>query len=139
MGNEWIMRIPLMVFTKIKQDFSENLKTKYSMADKNFTTVGSNDTPAVFPFVYVQLMSANEEGGDLEGTSINAGNFSIQIDVIDNQSQTRAREVMTELLGIMKSMRFQCITIPSFITSTNDTHRMTARFSRVIGVNDALM
>ena len=55
-----------------------------------------------------------------------------------NSENTTAREVMTELLGIMKSMRFQCVSIPSFITSTNDTHRMTARFSRIIGVNDAL-
>ena len=138
MGHEWIMRIPLMVFTNIKNDFSQVIKEKYNITDKNFTAVGSNDTPAVFPFIYVQLMSANEEGEDLEGTSINAGSFSIQIDVIDNQSQTRAREVMTELLGIMKSMRFQCVSIPSFITSTNDTRRMTARFSRIIGVNDVL-
>ena len=64
--------------------------------DRNFSTVGSSDTQAVFPFVYVQLLPSAEAGQDIEGNTINAGLFTFQIEVTDNQSQARAKDVMSE-------------------------------------------
>lgn len=138
MGIIWVMIIPSIIFTKIKTEFSTKLKEKYNMTDKNFSTVGSSDTPAVFPFVYLQSIEPIETGMDLEASNINGGIFSFQIDVADNQSQYRAKEVMTEVLRIMKKMGFQCKPMPSFDDSAKDVKRMVARFQRAIDENDIL-
>lgn len=135
MSVEWDELVPSTVFTRIKTSFSDGLKTKYKMTDKSFSTAGSSDTPAVFPFVRVQLLPGTEEGEDLEGDTINAEKFSFQIDVTDNQSQTRAKEVMREVKRIMKSMRFSGASMPTQ-DDTKDTYRQTARFSRQIGSGD---
>lgn len=135
--SEWVMKIPSMVFTKIKNDFSQTLKEQYGMTNSNFSTVGSTDAPAVFPFVYLQSMPSVELGADMNGTGINAGLFTFQVDVIDNDSQSNARRVMGEVLRVMKTMRFEMIAFPEF-EDTKDTHRCVARFRRVIGANDTL-
>ena len=134
---DWTDRISSIVFTRIKNEFSSSLKTKYKMTDSNFSTVGSSDTPAVFPFVYVQLLPSAEAGQDLEGNEINAGLFTFQIEVTDNQKQTTAKEVMSEVKRIMKSMRFTVQPTPD-IQDTKDTHRAIMRCNRIIGSCDIL-
>ena len=134
---DWTDRISSTVFTRIKNEFSSSLKTKYKMTSSNFSTVGSSDTPAVFPFVYIQILPGAEQGQDLDGTSVNAGLFTFQIEVTDNQTQARAKDVMSEVKRIMKSMRFEVQPTPKF-EDTKDTHRATIRCSRVIGAGDKL-
>lgn len=107
------------------------------MTSSNFSTVGSSDTPAVFPFVYIQLLPSAEQGQDLEGTTINAGLFTFQIEVTDNQSQARAKDVMSEVKRIMKSMRFTVQCTPT-LEDTKDTHRAITRCNRIIGSCDIL-
>lgn len=135
MSVEWDELVLSTVFTRIKTNFSSSLKTKYKMTDKNFSSVGSSDTPAVFPFVRLQMLPGSEIGYDLEGDKINAEKFSFQIDVTDNQSQYRAKEIMREVKRIMKTMRFRGSSMPTQ-EDTKDTCRQTARFSRTIGSND---
>ena len=134
---DWTDRISSVVFTRIKNEFSSSLKTKYKITSSNFSTVGSSDTPAVFPFVYIQLLPSAETGQDLEGTTINAGLFTFQIEVTDNQSQTRAKDVMSEVKRIMKSMRFTVQCTPT-LEDTKDTHRAIMRCNRIIGSCDIL-
>ena len=134
---DWTDRISSVVFTRIKNEFSSTLKTKYKMTSRNFSTVGSSDTPAVFPFVYVQLLPSAEQGQDIEGNTINAGLFTFQIEVTDNQSQARAKDVMSEVKRIMKSMRFTVQTTPT-LEDTKDTHRAIMRCNRRIGSSDIL-
>ena len=134
---DWTDRISSVVFTRIKNEFSNSLKTKYKMTSSNFSTVGSSDTPAVFPFVYIQLLPSAEQGQDLEGTTINAGLFTFQIEVTDNQTQERAKDVMSEVKRIMKSMRFTIQPTPD-IQDTKDTHRAIMRCNRRIGSDDIL-
>ena len=134
---DWTDRISSVVFTRIKNEFSSSLKTKYKMTSSNFSTVGSSDTPAVFPFVYVQLLPSAETGQDLEGATINAGLFTFQIEVTDNQSQARAKDVMSEVKRIMKSMRFTVQCTPT-LEDTKDTHRAIMRCNRLIGSGDIL-
>ena len=134
---EWIMLVPSVVFSRIKGTFSEELKIKYSMTGSNFSTTDSMNKAAVFPFVYVHALPASEVGADLSGEEINAGNFTFQVDVYDNKSQGRAREVMTEVIKIMKGMRFNVNSMPEFSTSDN-VHRCTMRARRIIGSGDVL-
>ena len=135
--SDWYIMIPLMVFTKLKKNFSQTIKDTYKMTDSNFSTVGSSDTPAVFPFVYFNALPATEQGRDLQGTSVNGALFSFQIDVYSNKTQTEARNVMKEITRIMKTMGFEINSMPSF-EDTKDVHRMTARFRRMFGANDKL-
>lgn len=134
---DWTDRISSIIFTRIKNEFSSSLKTKYKMTSSNFSTVGSSDTPAVFPFVYVQLLPSTEQGQDIEGNTINAGLFTFQIEVTDNQSQARAKDVMSEVKRIMKSMRFTVQCTPT-LEDTKDTHRAIMRCNRRIGSSDIL-
>ena len=134
---DWTDRISSVVFTRIKNEFSSSLKTKYKMTSSNFSTVGSSDTPAVFPFVYVQLLPSTEQGQDIEGNTINAGLFTFQIEVTDNKKQVIAKDVMSEVKRIMKSMRFTVQPTPD-IQDTKDTHRAIMRCNRRIGSSDIL-
>ena len=134
---DWTDRISSVVFTRIKNEFSSTIKKNYKMKDENFSTVGSSDTPAVFPFVYVQLLPIAEAGQDLEGNEINAGLFTFQIEVTDNQKQARAKDVMSEVKRIMKSMRFTVQCTPT-LEDTKDTHRAIMRCNRIIGSCDIL-
>lgn len=129
------MMIPLMVFTKLKQEFSQTIKDKYNMTDKNFSTVGSSDTPAVFPFVYVNALPASEQGRDLQGTSVNGALFTFQVDVYSNKTQNEARKVMSEVTKVMKTMGFEINSMPSF-EDTKDVHRMIMRARKSFGSND---
>ena len=134
---DWTDRISSIVFTRIKNEFSSTLKTKYKMTSSNFSTVGSSDTPAVFPFVYIQLLPSAEQGQDIEGNEINAGLFTFQIEVTDNQTQARSKEVMAEVKRIMKAMRFTVQPTPT-LEDTKDTHRAIMRCSRRVGSGDIL-
>ena len=107
------------------------------MTNSNFSTIGSSDTPAVFPFVFIQFLPSAEVGQDLEGNEINAGLFTCQVEVTDNVSQTRAKEVMSEVKRIMKSMRFTVQCTPT-LEDTKDTHRAIMRCNRIIGSCDIL-
>ena len=134
---DWTDMISSNVFTRIKNEFSSTIKKNYKMKDENFSTVGSSDTPAVFPFVYVQLLPSTEQGQDIEGNTINAGLFTFQIEVTDNQTQARAKDVMSEVKRIMKSMRFTVQCTPK-LEDTKDTHRAIMRCNRIIGSCDIL-
>ena len=134
---DWTDRISSVVFTRIKNEFSSTIKTKYKMTSSNFSTVGSSDTPAVFPFVYINLLPSVERGQDIEGNTINAGLFTFQIEVTDNQTQARAKDVMSEIKRIMKSMRFTVQCTPT-LEDTKDTHRAIMRCNRIIGSCDIL-
>lgn len=136
--SDWIMFIQSFVFERIKTEFSEEIKTQYSMTGANFSTISKSVSSAVFPFVYVHLLPAVETGADLNGTTVNAGIFTFQIDVYDNRFQDRARNVMGEIIRIMKTMRFQITAMPEIESIEEDEHRATARFQRIIGSGDIL-
>lgn len=131
------MLVPSIVFTKVKKEFSDEIKKHYKMTEDNFSTVNSLNTDAVFPFVFLRSLSSSEYGQDLEGLTVNAALFSFQVDVYDNRTQDRTRQVMGEVMRIMKSMRFEVIAMPEFDSESNE-HRCTARFRRLIGSGDVL-
>lgn len=133
--SEWVMLVPSLVFTRIKDNFSPEIKATYNMKDNNFSTKKTR-SDAVFPFVYVHLLPAVEEGQDIEGNSINAGLFTFQIEVYDNHTHGRARSVMAEVVRIMKTMRFDVIAMPE--VEDGETIRYVARFRRMIGSGDIL-
>lgn len=131
----WTSEISSIVFTKVKVEVLKSLKNKYP--NIYFTNSDRVQTDPKFPTVYIHEIGSTEQGEDLEGTSINAVLTTFQVDVTDNQSQNRANEVISEVVGIMKSMRFSVIAMPEF-QNTESTYRSTARFRRMIGQGDIL-
>ncbi len=124
-----------IIFTQIKARFSSKIKSKYK--DLTFTTEEESKTTPKFPNVYVYLMPGIETELTLERTAIEGGLFTFQIKVTDNQNQTRVKEVMGEIIKIMKSLSFYMVAMPAY-ENTKDTYWSTARFRRQIDRYDYL-
>lgn len=123
------------IFSRIKANFSDRIKKKYT--DLNFTTSDKAPTKAKFPTVYIHMIDSQEVGSDLEGTSIPGVNAAFQVDVSDNQNNSRTDEVAKEVLRIMKTMRFKPFPMPMH-NNSGDVYITTARYKRVIGDGDIL-
>lgn len=127
--------IETQVFSLIKAKFSVKIKAKYK--DLNFTTSDRSPTKPKFPTVYIHMLSSPEDGEDTEGDNINAVYASFQVEVTDNQNQSRSDEVSREVLRVMKLMRFQAAGMPIH-DNTGDTYRTVSRYRRMIADNDIL-
>lgn len=123
------------IFSLIKAKFSTKIKEKYK--DLNFTTSDKSSTKAKFPTVYIHMIDSQEVGSDLEGTSIPGVSAAFQVDVSDNQNNSRTDEVAKEILRVMKSMRFKPAPMPMH-NNSGDVYITTARYKRVIGDGDML-
>lgn len=146
MASIWTMDIPTIVFSRIVSDFSEDLKTKYGMKKltvngiitwRNFSTSQVSETPPIFPYITVVELPGQETGKDLERTFINGALFTFQIDIFDNQSESRVKGCMKEVMRIMKTMMFLAKPMPSFDSKPQE-YRMTARFTREIDQYDVI-
>ena len=130
-----MLDIETIVFSRVKAILTSKLKTKYP--DISFTTSDKVKDKPKFPNVYTHMLGSQEEGGDLEGNTINGVLASFQIEVTDNESQTRAKGVMSEVVSVMKGMRFSVIAMPES-QNTDTSYRCVARFRRIIGNLDIL-
>lgn len=134
---DWDAMLPSIVFTRLKNEFSNELKTKYNMTNSNFSTVGSSNTPAVFPFVHIKEIESPEIGTTLEGQNTNGIRYGLQIDVTDNKSQSNAKAVADETKRVMKKIGFKCKhPIPSSVTG--NTYRYSFECVRPTGDEDIL-
>lgn len=155
----WTSDISDVVYTRITEDFSEDLKKKYKIEKtevtfpstgitqvtwNNFSTSQVSDTSDLkFPYMTIIELPGVEKGQDLEGTSINAALFTFQADaycngsIAGNTAETVVKNCMSEITRIMKTMRFSVTAIPSFESKSGE-YRMTARFARAISNNDIL-
>lgn len=131
----WISDIEPMIFTKVKVSVTEKLKTKYP--NIHFTTSDKTEDNPRFPTVMLRDIGSNERGNDLENVFINAYQCTIQVDVIDNQTQKRAKEVMRYVVDEMKKMSFSIISAPT-PDNKSESYRLVSRFRREIGWNDIL-
>lgn len=130
----WTSKVQSRVFTKITDEFSDDLKTKYGMTDKNFSTVDSSDTKSIFPFVFINQISPYEIPTDLERYTITLASFTFQIDCYAEERMA-VREVADEVMRIMKKYQFTCQAIPTYQTE-NGIHRAIARYTATMGERD---
>ena len=134
-GGNMLDMLESQVITRIKTQFSKKLKDRYP--NLKFTNSDRADTVPKFPTVYIHEMTGAETGEDLQGDTINAVWSSFQIEVTTNTKMNDAKEVMNEVVRIMKTMRFQVIATPEF-QNTDSTYRRVARFRRMIADGDIL-
>lgn len=142
----WTSDISTTVYNRVVNEFFKNSLTRYGMTAYksgnyisclNFSTSQISETAPRFPYVTIIELPGAERGRDLEGTSINGGLFTFQVDVIHNEKESISEQIMNDIVPIMKSMRFQVSAMPSFESKPQE-YRRIARFSRVIGSNDLL-
>lgn len=127
--------IETRVFSRIKYDFSKKIKAKYPNLE--FTTSDLINSKSKFPNVYVHILPSPEIGQDLEGTSINGILANFQIKVSDNVNNERTKEVMNEVVRILKTMRFSINEMP-YSENKEGTYYSLVRARRVIGASDIL-
>ena len=130
-----IIDIEEIVYSRIKTTYPTSLIASYP--DIKFTTRDRDLINPKFPTVYIRLVDSPEMGGDLSGDAINAVNAMFEIQVIDNDTQQRAKGILNEVVKIMKRMRFSVTMFPAF-DNGDSTYRCIARFRRIIGANETL-
>lgn len=142
----WTSDISITVYNRVLNEFFKNSMTRYGMTAMkvgnyivcpNFSTSQISEAAPKFPYATFIELPGQERGQDLEGSSINAALFTFQWDVIHNAKEDIPKQIMNDIVPIMKSMRFQLTAMPSFESKPQE-YRRIARFSRVIGENDPL-
>lgn len=127
--------IESIVFSRIKKEFSDKIKKNYPNLD--FTTSDKVSTKPKFPTVYIHMLPSPEIGQTLDGTTLNGILANFQIKVSDNVNNSRAGEVMNEVVRILKTMRFSINEMP-YSENKEGTYYSLVRARRAIGASDIL-
>lgn len=133
----WIYTFENRIYTIVKTRVTKSLGTTY----KNLTFTMDeepSDPTNHFPTVLIHYLPFAEIGNTLDGLDINAMESTVQIDVASNKTQGQkvARLVMWEVIDQFKALRYQVELSPEVINTGNDTYRVVARMSRIVGAND---
>lgn len=132
----WTKYIKSIVFTRIKTEGTEKLKSTFP--DIYFTTSDKVSTNPKFPTVHLKKLQGQEKGRTLDGTTVNGTLASFQIDVIDNKSDSNAENVADVIAEVMKSMRFEMVGEPFQNSQSTGEYRCTSRWQRTITDEDIL-
>ena len=142
----WTSNILDVVYNRVVNEFFKDSLTRYGMTAynvgnyivcTNFSTSQISETAPKFPYISIIELPCAERGQDLEGDSINATLLAFQIDVIHNAKESIPKQIMSDIVPIMKSMRFQVNAMPSFDSKPQE-YRITARFQRLLGNEESL-
>ena len=149
----WVSQIPDIIFARVTEDFSGELKKKYGfkmtsvkypwmeeaqITWNKFSTSQVSETPPEFPYVTIIQTAGQERGRVLEADRINCQLFGFQVDVYDNASEKRAKDCIDEVTRIMiTKMGFNGRQMPT-PNSEPQLYRMTARFEREIDEFDVI-
>ena len=127
--------IQSIVFSRIKHTFPSEVKANFP--DLFFTTNDRTSDDPKFPSVYVHELPGIERGQTLEGNEICAVLSTFEIRVSDNENMENVTAVMNAVVDIMKSMRFEVVSMPEF-RNTSSLYIKVARFRRMVGMGDTL-
>ncbi len=131
-----LLNVENLIFTRIKKNTASYLGTKYSSLSVKYTMDDRELAEPSFPTVFIKQLTTPSVGNTFDG-GINAGNFTFQIEVYDNVSQTRSKDVLNAVTKVMSDMFFNVTSLPVH-DNTSSVYRTIARFNRVIGVDDTL-
>lgn len=129
------LNLESLVFSRIKTSVSKALITKYK--DLNFSTSNRARSNTKYPMVYIHMLESPEVASTTEGDTVEGVLASFQIDVYDDQSQERTKDVADEVLKAVKNMRFQVIGFP-YNSNTDSIYRKIIRIRRNICDDDIL-
>lgn len=127
------------VFTNIYDAImNSELATTYNLTDDNFSTIDTQNSEPIFPFVYVHLLAPIEEMQTIVNDTINGGLFTIQVRVTSNENPTIAKAIMDKVVEVMKGMQFNVIAMPEFSFDSSSIYNQVARFRRLIANGETL-
>ena len=135
----WIEDTESKIYTLIKYKGEQTFKSKYP--NIYFTTDSELSTETRFPTVFINFISNDERGKDLEGKTINGFLCTLQIEVTVSKSQGQpvAKEIIWQVIETLKSYYgFDIFDLPKFITTGNETRRIVARARRIIGASETI-
>lgn len=128
-----LLNIESVTATRIEHRVKKAIGASYP--NISFTTEIS-EIPPSFPNVYIHLTSESETGKDLQGNSINAMNFSVQIVVKSNVSKSECLTIRNACIEAVKKDGFRVvINEPQKI---NNIHQCTLHFYGTRGSGDVL-
>lgn len=125
--NDWYSGLESKIYTYIKTKLKDNKAVSVSCDE--------NSTNLKFPCVLVKEADGYEQGADLEGSTINALMYTIQITVTSNVSKSEATKIMASVIPHMKSLRFYMVSMPIVLQDANKYYSV-ARFRRLVGSGD---
>lgn len=132
---EWYENIFPSIMTRLKVESKKALGSTF--ADLEITDEIVTPTNPKFPTILALELPNTEQGNTLENVDIAALMYGVQIEVTDNKKQANAKQVMNEVVKIMKSMRFSVVQMPE-VTYSQGVYRSVARFRRMIANGDNL-
>lgn len=133
----WVRERENDIFTLVKTRSKRVLQTKYP--DLYFTQDDEQIVETKLPTVYIHNLPGVEIGQTIDGQNINGMlfTFEIHVTVSKKQGQKAASEVMWEIIGQFKKLRFSLTMSPEFINSNNASmQQIVARVRRPIGASD---
>lgn len=130
-----LLDLETRVFSRVNNKVKSALRSKYP--DLNCVDTDKQEANPKYPKVYIHELESPEIGSDLEGIDINGVLSSFQITCFSNSTQDVNKEVMNEVIKVMKSMRYKVIGLPHN-ENDNGLYIRIARFRRPIGNGDVL-
>ena len=125
----WWASLESTIFTIVKTRLNKTLGNSFPKLYCTMSPV--TQSAAQFPTVYIHSADWIESGNDLRNNEIHAVMLTMQIDIVANSSLADAKKVTNECINIMKSLRFNVITMPIY-SSTENLFTGTLRFRRYI-------
>lgn len=132
----WWAELESRLFTSYKTKLNKVLGSKFS--NLNCTASPMTKSASKFPTAYFRFVDWVETGNDIDNASTNAVLATLQIDVITNTSINDCKEVIYETINIIKSFRFDIISMPIY-SANNNLYTGVVRFRRVIGDGDTMI
>ena len=127
--DNWYAEIESKVFTIVKTRMLKKYKSKYPNMD--FTTDIENNTPKVFPTVYIRQISQSETAQEFSLKHINIVDTSFEVQIITNTSKEDCRKISAYAIEEMKALALsQDQQSPAMVDG--DLFRCVTRFSGLI-------
>lgn len=131
----WVQDIEATIFSIIKYKTEPTLKNKFP--NIRYSTEQATEENVKFPHVYVHLLPMVEQGGDIEGKTVNAVMATFQIDITSNTTKSDVLSVSYKLIEALKQIGFIISMFPE-ASKENNVHRAVLRARRLIGNGDKI-
>lgn len=129
---KWFLEIE----SKYRSYFTARMKKALPDYTFNFPTESDNSTPTQFPTVFFHEIRQTERGNDLDNAGVNAVLETIEVQIVTDESLAENKDITATATLLMKQMRFNIISAPTYLKEGENIRRSISRYRRVIGADD---
>lgn len=131
---EWFLELE----DKYRSYFSTRMRNSLPDYTFNFPVESDNSTPTEFPTIYFHEIAQVEKGNDLGNEGVNAVLETIEVQVITNDTLSEIKDITAVATLLMKQMRFNIISAPTYLREGENIRRSISRYRRIIGSDDSV-